>query len=305
MFGYEKKVKKEAKEEFAKEQKEQKVSQQKWHHFLTSLLLVLAGLVFIIYTPIDVAFICRLAACIFAVAGLVSIVSYIVRDVETGYYRLELVTGIMLMFFALVFYTKQDVMESNFPVIAGIILFTNGVIKLQHSIDMKRIDRKMKKVTEGWLVVMIFALMCIAAGTVIVYMTPSQDKKMFLIIGISFVVAGLTDIFTGMTFTGKVKDFKSGKYLTEETKDTGKEAEPVSVSGDDDIYGEPYEPSYEPQSAYEAATESVAEPEPEPEPEPAGEQISEDIPEPEIEKFDAAGGPVIESEIEHETDKQP
>ena len=257
MFGYKKRIVREAKEEFVKEQEEQENSNQKWRHFLTSLLLVLTGLVFTVYTGIDVPFICKLAAGIFTIAGIITILSYVFRDVATGYYRLELVYGVMLLFLALVFCTKQDVVEANLPVIAGIILFMNGVIKLQHSIDMKRIDKKMKKVTESWLVVMIFALICIAGGTVIVYMTPSQERKLFIIIGIFFIVAGLTDIFTSMVFDGKVNDFKSGKYVQDEAAETDKVAETVP---ENDTVPEPsYEPSYEPVSTNDA--EPVSEPE--------------------------------------------
>ena len=281
MFGSEKKVKLEAKQELLVEQKEQRKNQQKWQQYLTSILLILAGLVFTVYTQIDVAFICKFAAFIFAVSGLVSIVSYIVRDVTEGYYRLDLVYGIMLAFLALLFFTKQDVMDSYFPVLAGLVLFGNGVIKLQHSIDMKRIDRKMKKVTEAWLVVMIFALMCIAAGSVTVYMTTPKERTVFLIVGISFMVAGMSDIFTGIVFGRKVREFKSGRFET---------AEEETSAG--------FEPA--------PGAEAEPEPEPAPEPESAPEPEPEDEPETgktdfEIERYDTAG-PLIESEAENATD---
>ncbi|MCR5301199.1 MAG: DUF308 domain-containing protein [Lachnospiraceae bacterium] len=268
MFSSKKKIKEEARQEFLEEQKKQKKNLHNWQHYLSSLLLVIAGLVFIAYTQIDVAFICRLIACLFAICGVVSIISYIVRDVTEGYYWLDLVYGAMLLFIALLFYTKQDVVESYFPVLAGIIMFANGVIKLQHSIDMKRIDRKMKKVTEGWLVVMIFALMCIAAGAITVYLTTPKQRTVFLIVGISFVVAGLTDVFTGIVFDRKVKEFKSGKTVSE--TDTEPETEP--------------EPEYMPEPEYvpEPKPEQVTEPQQEsvPEPEPMYETTPENTPDP-------------------------
>ena len=205
-----------------KEKETEKETELKWYHYLISLLFVVVGTVFIAYVEMDIHFICLFFTCVFAVAGIVSVLTYIFRDVETGYYRLDLVYGVMALFAALLFFTKQDVVEVYFPIIFGFILFANGVIKLQHSIDMKRIDRKMKKVTEMWLVVMIFALMCIAAGAVSVYLTPAENRTLFLFVGISLVVAGITDVFTHIVFNRKVKLFKSGNYVS----DTKAEDEP-------------------------------------------------------------------------------
>ena len=236
MFGYDKlKIDRVLEEE----QKEQKENQMKWYNYLISVLIVLVGAVFAAYTGITIPFVCRFVAFVFIAAGIVSILSYCIRDVASGYYRLELVYGIMAVFIALVIYTKQDAVEVYFPVIVGIVLFANGVVKLQHSIDMKRIDRKMKKVTEMWLVVMIFALMCIAAGSIAIYLTPADNRTLFLFVGISLIAAGASDVFVHIVFNQKVKMFKRGDYLTEEDKKEEKpaiqEAKEVSLEAPEEI----------------------------------------------------------------------
>ncbi len=200
------------------EKREENENQLKWYHYLISLMFVAVGAVFILYTPINMTFICYFFGCVFAAAGIVSILTYIIRDVSSGYYRLDLVYGVMAAFAALLFYTKKDIVGEYFPVIIGCLLLGNGVIKLQHSIDMKRIDRKMKKVTEMWLVVMIFALMCIAAGFISVYLTPEKERTLFVFVGISLIVAGVSDIFTHIVFNRKVRAFKK-----ERTEDPDKE----------------------------------------------------------------------------------
>ncbi len=191
----------------------------KWYHYLISLFFVAVGVVFIVYTRLDMTAISYFFGCVFAAAGIIAILTYIIRDVSSGYYRLDLVYGVMAGFAALLFYTKKDIVAQYFPVIIGCLLLGNGVIKLQHSIDMKRIDRKMKKVTEMWLVVMIFALMCIAAGFICVYLTPEKERTLFVFVGISLIVAGLTDIFTHMVFNKKVKVFRQ-ESTEEPTDDT-------------------------------------------------------------------------------------
>ena len=221
--------------------------QLKWHHYLISVLFVLVGAVFIVYAQIDIPTVCKVLSIVFGLAGVISILSYCIKDVAVGYFRLDLVYGVMALVVALLFITDQDAIGAYFPVIAGIILIANGVIKLQHSIDMKRIDRKMKKVTEVWLVVMIFALIGIAAGFISVYLT-LQDRTMFVLIGIALIVGGLSDIFTHIVFNKKVKAFRSGDYLTaEETHEAAAQPE-------------------EPVTIQEEVTEQEAEPEQVPEP---------------------------------------
>ena len=183
--------------------------ERKWYHYLTALLFILAGAVLIVYKDIDISAICKVFAAVFAAAGIISIISYCIKDVAVGYYRLDLVYGAVALFAALLFITDQDAVSVYFPVIAGLTLLANGVVKLQHSIDMKRIDRKMKKVTEMWLVVMIFALIGIAAGFVTVYLTPSETGTLFLVVGIALVVAGVSDVFTHIVFSNKLKAFEN------------------------------------------------------------------------------------------------
>ena len=225
MFGIGKR--KEMEREIREEMKEQKENHLKWYHYLISLLFVLVGAVFIGYVNMEISFICKFFAGVFAIAGIISLVSYCIKDVAVGYYRLDLVYGVLALFAALIFFTRQDVIGVYFPVIVGFILFGNGVVKLQHSIDMKRIDRKMKKVTEMWLVVMIFALACIAAGSVAVYLTPVNERTRFLFIGIALVVAGVTDVFTHIVFNRKVRLLRNADEQTESvTEEVRIEPEP-------------------------------------------------------------------------------
>lgn len=205
-------------------EQDQDRSRIKWQQYLIAILFILVGVLFIMFKEIDMSVVCKIFAAVFAVSGVFSIISYIVRDVDRVYYRLDLASGVMALFATLLFITGQDAVSEYFPVIAGAILLGNGVIKLQHSIDMKRIDRKMKKVTEMWLVVMIFALIGIAAGFITVYLTPEKERTMFILIGIALIVAGASDVFTHIVFARKVKLYRSGDYLVEETEPAKEEA---------------------------------------------------------------------------------
>ncbi len=202
----------------------QKNNRSKWHHYLTAVMFVAVGVLFVVYEKMDISVVCKVFSCVFAVVGAVSIISYCIKDVDKGYYRLDLASGIMCVFAAFLFYRGQEAVNEYFPVIAGLILVANGVIKLQHSIDMKRIDRKMKKVTEMWLVVMIFALAGITAGLITTYLTPEKERTTFILVGIALIIAGASDILTHIVFAGKIKAYKNMEK--EEQEETDSESQP-------------------------------------------------------------------------------
>ncbi len=231
MFGVKQKPHDETETDITKEQNVQRENHLKWYYFLASAIFVLVGIVFIIYKEMDITFICRFAAVVLAVAGIISVISYIARDVTASYYRLDLVYGMMAMFAALLFITKQEAIGNYFPVIIGCILFANGVIKMQHSIDMKRLDRKMGKVAEMWLVILIFALACITAGCVSVFMSPEKNRTFFVFAGIALVVAGITDIFANIAFARKVKMFRCGEGNASDEETSSDENVPAPEEG--------------------------------------------------------------------------
>lgn len=233
-------------------------------NIIISALIILVGVIFIVFAKIDLTFVCKFLSVVFCLAGVISIISYCIKDVTTGFYRLDLVYGIMSLFVALVFFTKQDVISVYFPIIAGFILFADGVIKLQHSIDMKRIDRKMKKVNEMWLVVMIFALMCLTAGVVAVYLNPSKERTLFLFVGFALVAAGITDVLTIIFFDKKIKTFNISREESEVSAVV--EAAEVPLPVEEPLPAEETVPAEEPLSEEEpvpeeGAAEDAADPE--------------------------------------------
>ena len=118
MIGLGWKTEKRIEQEIERGKNEQKENQLKWHSYLIAVLMTLIGLVFTIYKEINISFVCTVFAVVFAIAGIISVVTYCVKDVTSGYYRLDLAYGIMSVFAALLFYLKQDLFEVYFPVIA-------------------------------------------------------------------------------------------------------------------------------------------------------------------------------------------
>ncbi|MBR2274527.1 MAG: hypothetical protein IJ873_00460, partial [Lachnospiraceae bacterium] len=97
---------------------------------------------------------------------------------------------------------RSQLVINLIPIVMGLVVFWNGVTKLQRSIDLGRTGYS------GWIFVLIFALMSIAVGIVIIMQPDFIAQAVIIIIGISLVFGGVTDIITLVLLGKRVKELK-------------------------------------------------------------------------------------------------
>jgi len=169
---------------------------------LLSVLSILIGIVLIAFpetTMITVGYV--FAGCLI-ILGLVYVIAYFRKDIMEAYYQHDLVIGLVLILIAVCSILKVTMLIELIPIIMGIVVFTNGIIKLQHAIDLKRAK------FGGWVYVLVFAILCISIG-VILLAEPFETVKTFMrLIGVGFVFGGVTDIITLYFLTKCIKNIK-------------------------------------------------------------------------------------------------
>ena len=70
-------------------------------------------------------------------AGLVSIICYLLRDARENYYHNEFVFGILGIVLGAVVLYKVEIVISLIPFILGVLVLCSGCSKLQDAIDLK------------------------------------------------------------------------------------------------------------------------------------------------------------------------
>ena len=112
----------------------------KWEAILTGVLYILLGIVALVIPETMQKTLGYLIGIVLIVAGLVSIICYLLRDARENYYHNEFVFGILGIVLGAVVLYKVEIVISLIPFILGVLVLCSGCSKLQDAIDLKRLD---------------------------------------------------------------------------------------------------------------------------------------------------------------------
>lgn len=169
---------------------------------LLSVLSILLGIILVAFPETTMITICYIFAGCLLLVGLYYVVAYFRKDLMEAYYQFDLVIGMVILVIGICIIWKVDAVISMIPMFMGIVIFANGIVKLQHSIDLKRAN------FSGWIYVLIFALLCIAISIVLLLEPKSMAAIFTRMVGIGFVFSGVTDLITMFFLTKQIKMFK-------------------------------------------------------------------------------------------------
>ena len=210
--------------------------------YVTSAIYVVLGLVMVIFPETTMKTFCLTLGAIAAVLGIINLVTYFTRNtVIDSVYRYDFVTGVVLILAGLALIVKMDKVIELIPVLLGILILVNGIIKLQHAIDLKRIE------FNGWLYVLVFSLLCLSIGAICVLQPAFIAKTLIIIMGISFIFCGATDFITLFLLAKKMKEYSSNTGnddISEETvtenskKEDSEKADEAFVAEETEVYEE-------------------------------------------------------------------
>ncbi len=205
--------------------------------YVFAAAFIVMGLVMIIFPQFTLEMLCYLIAAVLGVLGIFNLVIYFTRDILKDVYRYDFVTGLMMILIAIIFVWRSEMMITLIPIIMGVIVFWNGVTKLQRSIDLLRIGYS------GWIFVLILALMSIAVGVFIILQPDFVAEAVMVIIGISLVFGGVSDIITLILLGKRVKEIKKnlpieaeGRFISDDAKAEVVDTDGAIIPVEDRIY---------------------------------------------------------------------
>lgn len=173
--------------------------------FVVPAVYIVLGLVMVIFPETTEKTFCLALGAIAAFLGIISLVTYFSRDVEDSVYRYDFVNGVMLLLLGLFFIVKMEMVIKLIPIMLGVMILGNGIIKLQHAIDLKRID------FNGWLYVLVFSLLCLSVGAVCIFRPAFIADTLIILMGISFLFCGITDFITLFLMSRRIKEYSREK----------------------------------------------------------------------------------------------
>ena len=146
--------------------------------------------------------------------GIVKLAAYFSKDLFRLAFQYDLAFGILLIALGVLVLLQPDGAMSFFCIVLGICVLTDGLFKIQISIDAKRFG-----ITKWWIV-MVMAILTVAMGIVLVLRPGESAAVIMLLAGIGIFVEGLLNICVSLCTVKIVKnqypDVIEGDYEVEE-----------------------------------------------------------------------------------------
>ena len=174
----------------------------KWEAILTGVLYILLGIVALVVPETMQKTLGYVIGIVLIVAGLISIICYLLRDAKENYYHNEFVFGLVGMVLGAAVLYKVEVIISLIPFILGILVLFSGCSKLQDAIDLKRLGYS------SWAGMLVMAAINIILGIVLICNPFQAAIVLFRVLGVGLIISGVSDCFSTIYFARKFHKFK-------------------------------------------------------------------------------------------------
>ena len=175
------------------------------------MLYILLGIVALVIPETMQKTLGYLIGIVLIVAGLISIICYLLRDARENYYHNEFVFGILGIVLGAVVLYKVEIVISLIPFILGVLVLCSGCSKLQDAIDLKRLGYG------SWLGLLIVAAINIILGVVLIYNPFKAAILLFRVLGVVLILSGAGDCFSTIYFARKLRRFKQEQDALDST----------------------------------------------------------------------------------------
>ena len=105
---------------------------------LAAVLYVILGLVLLIWPGVSATVFCYAFGGILLIYGVVTIVSFFLRDSRQGSFVFELFLGIVAAALGLLFLLRPVIVASVLPVILGLFIVVDGLVNLKRALELRR-----------------------------------------------------------------------------------------------------------------------------------------------------------------------
>ena len=183
----------------------------KWEAILTGVLYILLGIVALVVPETMQKTLGYVIGIVLIVAGLISIICYLLRDAKENYYHNEFVFGLVGMVLGAAVLYKVEVIISLSPFILGILVLFSGCSKLQDAIDLKRLGYG------SWIGMLVVAVINIILGIVLICNPFQAAIVLFRVLGVGLIISGVSDCFSTIYFARKFHKFKQEQDAVDST----------------------------------------------------------------------------------------
>lgn len=192
----------------------QLLKQLKWNLILTALGFIALGVILIIWPTQTLKTSCYILAVLLIAIGVVSLISYVRKDITGILYRYDLVVGVSAALGGILIIIKAEQLMELIPVVLGFLVTISGILKIQNSIDMLRLGHG------TWYIAFALAIINIVFG-IILLINPFVWEIFITCVGVALVYSGITDLYMTIAISIRLKNVQTELVLKEKGDNNG------------------------------------------------------------------------------------
>ncbi len=171
----------------------------KWNSIVSSLIYIGLGIILFFMPETSLEVILNVIGIGTIIVGILSLIRYFTYDARDSFYRNDFLFGLIGIAIGALIFLRKDIFASLIPFILGIAILISGFVKLQDAIDASRLGYK------NSIIYIILAVINIIAGVVVILNPFTTAVMLFMIIGISLIFSGISDIISTVYLSRKIK----------------------------------------------------------------------------------------------------
>lgn len=177
-----------------------KLNNAKWSFIIMAIVFIVAGIILVAWPDVTTKIVCYGIGGAISIYGLLHLIAYFTKYKTVGYFQLDLLIGLLAAGVGLFMLFKSDVVISILPVILGITLFIESIIKLQRAMELKKAGY------EGWRWILIIAGITVLLAVLLFFNPFEATSAMAIFIGICMIYNGISELWTIYCMTTYLKD---------------------------------------------------------------------------------------------------
>ena len=156
---------------------------------ISALLCILLGIVLVVWPDLSMQIVCTAIGVVLLIGGGVRLVVYFTAKDGSVYAQMNLIMGIILAVVGVWILLQPNKVLAIIPIIVGIVIILHGVNNLRQAVML------CKEQYDKWWVVLILGLLTVGFGALLVYNPFEALDAAVMLIGISLIYDGVSDIW--------------------------------------------------------------------------------------------------------------
>lgn len=157
-------------------------------YIVISVLLCVVGLWMAFVPDLPLPAISVIIGIVLGVTGVVKLIGYLSRDLYQLAFQFDLAFGILLMALSAAMFLHPEHVISSLCIILGITILTDGLLKIQTSIDARRFG------LGTWWLILLAAIPAGAAGMVLMLRPSRSAQTLTILMGVALLAEGILSL---------------------------------------------------------------------------------------------------------------